>query len=153
MHGFPREGIFYSSELSQDFVSYLPKIYHSSGVSNQTISTTSMIKMLLQDMSTGDVIIIQQDLSDWVQSGYFFGPGSPLNWGKDLQALTAGCASGVVEISRRAFLIAADFHSLNWGKKSLLDLPWLQGRDWLRGEGRQKWEAVQVFLPYLCPIG
>ena len=48
------------------------------------------------------------------------------------------------EVARRAFRIAANFHSLNWGRTSLLELTWLQGGDWRRGVGRGKWEAVQV---------
>lgn len=39
-------------------------------------------------METGEKIIIMEDLSlKGIQSGYFFGPGSPLNWGKDLTVL------------------------------------------------------------------
>ncbi len=32
-YGFPREGIFYASDLSRAFATYLPKIYYSNGVS------------------------------------------------------------------------------------------------------------------------
>ena len=32
-----------------------------------------------------------EDLGEATQSGHLFGPGSPLNWGKDLDALTEKC--------------------------------------------------------------
>ena len=39
--------------------------------------------------STGEKIIVMEDLSEkGVVSGFYFGDGTPLNWGKDLAQLT-----------------------------------------------------------------
>ena len=72
--GLAREGCFYdwakSSSSPKDKMTYddlLPDIYFSKG-----------------DMDSGDKVILLEDLGNLVQSGYFFGSGSPLNWGRDL---------------------------------------------------------------------
>jgi hypothetical protein len=36
------------------------------------------------DDETGAKILIMEDLNELVQAGYYFGPGNPGNWGKDL---------------------------------------------------------------------
>jgi hypothetical protein len=41
------------------------------------------------DLDAGTQGVLLEDLSACVQLGLFFGGGSPLNWGKDLPALTA----------------------------------------------------------------
>ena len=41
------------------------------------------------DVAAGTQVMLLEDLSSCVQLGLFFGPGSPLNWGKDLKALIA----------------------------------------------------------------
>jgi hypothetical protein len=42
------------------------------------------------DPATGLKVLLMEDLSDAVQSGYFFDNHSPHNWGKDLNELTKG---------------------------------------------------------------
>lgn len=41
------------------------------------------------DVDKGTQAMLLEDLNECVQLGLFFGAGSPLNWGKDLKALTA----------------------------------------------------------------
>ena len=83
--GQPRESIFYetfSHQLTKRGVS-IPKVLYCYG-----------------DMVTGEKEIIMEDLSNCIQSGYFYGPFTPLNWGKDLPALIAPAARGTTEMSR-----------------------------------------------------
>jgi hypothetical protein len=93
------------------------------------------------DMTTGEKTIILEDLSaQCVQSGYFFGPGSPHNWGKDLAAVVAanrpaGADENItmVDITRAAFRTAASIHATYWMDKSLLQHKWLRSQDWTQG--------------------
>ena len=55
------------------------------------------------------------DLNELVQSGFYFGPGNPGNWGQDLLALCGDTSeSEQREIIRLALLEAAKLHSANW---------------------------------------
>jgi hypothetical protein len=58
--GLPREAYFYNS-LYGEFKDALPKVYFATG-----------------DMLSGQKYLLFEDLSECVQTGYFFGPGSPL---------------------------------------------------------------------------
>eukprot|EP01031_Cornospumella_fuschlensis_P047072 gene47072-57646_t len=70
--GTAREAIFYN-EFAPTATFSVPKVLCSFG-----------------DMKTGEKKVVLEDLGvSGIQSGYFFGPGSPLNWGKDLPALLA----------------------------------------------------------------
>ena len=91
------------------------------------------------DMSTGEKTLILEDLSSsCVQSGYFFGPGSPLNWGKDLPAqLATNRPAGVnamQQIARETSRKAASMHATYWMDRSLLEHKWLRS-EWLTGRG------------------
>ena len=93
--------------------------------------------------------VILTELVDGVQAGYFFGPGSPHNIGKDLTALTAACP-GIYEsdVVTEAFRIAATIHAAYWRDRALLDDPrfaTLRCREWSRGGGRESWEAGLSF--------
>ncbi|KAI9030212.1 kinase-like domain-containing protein [Hyaloraphidium curvatum] len=105
------------------------------------------------DISSGKKTIVLEDISERsTQSGYFFGPGSPHNWGKDLAALTApkngGPAATVLDVARDAFKTAARVHGTYWMDKDAL---LAEGREWLRGArlyrpgggGEDAWTAAQ----------
>jgi aminoglycoside phosphotransferase (APT) family kinase protein len=86
-----------------------------------------------------------EDLSTAVQSGYFFGPGSPLNWGKDLPALTQQWPGiSCEDITLSAFEEAAALHAKFWQDPSLLARPWLRAADWRQGQGKASWDASQA---------
>lgn len=130
--GGPREALFYKY-LAPHLSSRVPtpKAYFAHG-----------------DMATGEKVIILEDIKDSVQSGYYFGSGSPHNLGKDLAALmntsTGDCSSATVtalDVAKDAFILAANMHSLYWCNNQLLvDMKFLRGVDWLGGQG------VQTFL-------
>ncbi len=81
-----------------------------------------------------------EDLSaHGIQSGYFFGPGSPINWGKDLPAILAKVPAPqptVFEVAKRTFLQAARLHGRYWQDRSVFaQYDWLRGHDWLQRPG------------------
>jgi hypothetical protein len=87
-----------------------------------------------------------EDLSEATQLGYFFGKGSPLNWGKDLAALSASdpsmTAENATELVYRTF---ARLHAMNWGKRDLLEKhAYLRGSDWFQGRGEESFLAAQA---------
>jgi hypothetical protein len=125
--GLAREAVFYThyrgSVLAKDF----PTIHYAEG-----------------NMETGKEMILMEDLSNGVQSGYFFGPGNPMNWGKNLSALTSGEPDLTSHmIAKRAFLLAARIHAFHWKQPEILDIAWLRGSSWARGEGKESWERAQ----------
>jgi hypothetical protein len=82
-------------------------------------------------MDTGLKDILMQDLSSAVQSGYFFGPFSPHNWGKDLPSLMRGwdveAGLNAASVTTLAFTAAASAHASFWQKHDeLAHLPWLK---------------------------
>eukprot|EP01033_Poteriospumella_lacustris_P012888 gene12888-9219_t len=98
------------------------------------------------DMETGRFQILMEDLSQTaVQSGYFFGPGSPHNWGKDLTALTSAAASGTTlrDVSLDCFVQMARMHRFYWKKTELWGNSWLRGSSYFVGEGKSIWEGEQ----------
>jgi hypothetical protein len=124
--GLAREALFYAhyrgSVLAKDF----PAIYYAQG-----------------NMETGKEMILMEDLSIGVQSGYFFGPGNPMNWGENLSALTSGDPDITSHaIAKHAFLLAARIHAFHWKRPEILDIAWLRGSSWARGEGKQSWERA-----------
>jgi len=112
------------------------------------------------DMSTGGKTIILEDLSiDCIQSGYFFGQGSPLNWNKDLNAIlqvyhsrcssvdTPSDHSATMElIAMMTFRNAANMHATFWMDRSLLNdsYSWLRGHSWLTGVDELSWVQAQA---------
>lgn len=133
--GLAREGIFYECFLDEIISGGIsvPRVYYAYG-----------------DMSVGRKEVILDDLSDHVQSGYFFGPYSPHNWGKDLKSITTGCfdenwtdVQVIKAISTVAVTEAANLHGLFWRRKSLCEYSWLRGVDWVKGVGKDTWVAAQ----------
>lgn len=93
--------------------------------------------------------VILTELVEGIQAGYFFGPGSPHNAGKDLAALTAR-APAVTEaaVVSEAFTIAARIHAAYWGSDALQRDPrftCLRCREWGSGGGRDSWESSLSF--------
>lgn len=96
------------------------------------------------NMETGSFRILMEDLSGCaVQSGYFFGPGSPHNWGKDLAALTsvAGSTTTLREVAMDCYVQMARMHRFYWKKESLFQHDWLRGRDYFLNTGKSVWEG------------
>lgn len=117
--GGPRESLFYE---------HLAPTLRSRGVS---IPVSLYVH---GDMSTGEKTIILEDLSGVsVQSGYYFGAGSPHNWNKDLAALTANDNVSMEVIARETFRKAASIHATYWMDKSMLAHKWLRNQEWLVG--------------------
>ena len=91
----------------------IPKVYYSFG-----------------DWETGIKIIIMEDMSNLVQAGYFFGPGNPANWGKDLPNLIGETKIQPVDVLRNTFKEAARLHATFWRKEELLQSKWLRCVEW-----------------------
>jgi hypothetical protein len=143
--GLAREGKFYEWVASSDDKTYhnlLPDIYYSKG-----------------DMTSGDKVILLEDLGHLVQTGYFFGAGSPLNWGRDLekevaskgmslQPTDSAVTANVTElVAEAACLLAAKYHGEHWMQKNLLEGNiWLKASDWYVGQGEQSWQGGQKYI-------
>jgi hypothetical protein len=127
--GLPRESFFYK---------YLAPKLAAQGV------PLANVVFVHGNMTTGEKTMVLEDLSaKCVQSGYFFGPGSPHNWNKDLSATIAANRPahaptniGMADIARAAFRSAASMHATYWMDDSLLQYKWLRSGDWLQGMKR-----------------
>ena len=135
--GSPREALFYQSfaETLRNGGCPIPEIIVAHG-----------------DMTTGEKVLVIEDLSYYgVQSGYFFGPGSPLNWGHDLAAKTAKVPNiehiTAMTIASDTLQAAAKMHRIYWKDESLLhgdvNRGWLRGNYWLQGKGQEMWIGAQ----------
>jgi hypothetical protein len=123
--GQPRECLFYQ-HLASDLNVPTPKVYFAYG-----------------NMETGEKIILLEDLSDCIQSGYYFGLFSPHNWGKDLEFITGNAHASTIEIAGKAFDLAARLHAKHWKNNQLVSFPWLRGINWFTGNGEASWMASQ----------
>ena len=134
--GLAREALFYSTfapALRAEGVS-LPDVHYAHG-----------------DMATGSKLLLLEDLKSAVQSGYYFGPGSPHNWGKDLAALTATSSGeppiSAVDLTAHAFRIAAAMHANHWMNPKLMHddtYAFLRASEWFRGSGQESFMAAQA---------
>jgi hypothetical protein len=143
--GLAREGYFYEWVKASGDTTYndlVPEVYYSKG-----------------DMEAGDKVILLQDLGNMVQTGYFFGGGSPLNWGRDLESIVNSkglslkpsndtSTTNVPElVAEASVLLAAKYHGKHWMRKDLLDSKfWLKGSDWYVNKGEQSWQAGQAYI-------
>ena len=133
--GLPREAHFYptfSDQFKEENIA-IPHVLFASG-----------------DMTTGFKVMLMEDLSSFsVQSGYFFGTGTPLNWGLDLPSLTARAPNGAhlsaVDIAKSTFVEIAKIHRMYWKDTNLLNHVFLRNQDRMHGEGRDGWEGAQNF--------
>lgn len=135
--GLPREALFYDQYKpiidSSVESSFLPEIYYSYG-----------------DMENGKKLILMEDLHECTQTGHFFGPGTPLNWGKDLKESMSRVNVGgeddeisEIAISAKAFSIAANIHAKFWKDDSLVSTPFLRGCEWYANDGESSWLIAQ----------
>jgi hypothetical protein len=112
-------------------------------------SILSEVVFSFGDLETGAKLLVMEDLSDAVQTGYFFGPGSPLNWGKDLIHEQRGLHKTVTAelIVERSMMLCAKLNGLYWMRPSLLDeahFSFLRGQNWLLGHGETQWQGLQA---------
>mmetsp|Transcript_25605 Transcript_25605/g.56462 ORF Transcript_25605/g.56462 Transcript_25605/m.56462 type:complete len:393 (+) Transcript_25605:98-1276(+) len=128
MMGFSREAQFYKELATEIPFVPLPKVFFAH-----------------VDNEAGTQIVIMEDLSDCVQAGHLFGPGSPLNWGQDLLQLTKGCKLSLQTATLMAFDVAAGLHATYWHCDSLKSRKWLRAADWYSGQGRAAWEQSQAW--------
>lgn len=94
------------------------------------------------DMETGSKVVLMEDLSLCVQSGFFFGAGNPNNWGKDLEKEVRSLSLAATEVTTLAFSAAAKLHARYWNCNAGLE--WLRGAQWLRGKDVASWQASQT---------
>lgn len=135
--GLVREALFYKfiQETKETWVDVLvPSLVHVSFAEG--------------DEATGSKHILMEDLKSAVQSGYFFGPHSPLNWGKDLVSLTRSWSEkhslDAAKVTTLAFSAAAKTHAAYWNNtEALAPHAWLKGRNWRDGQDQADWEAAQ----------
>ncbi|KAJ3408982.1 hypothetical protein HDU80_003638 [Chytriomyces hyalinus] len=129
--GLAREAFFLLSPNGRIPAKHLPQVKFAHG-----------------DMVTGEKIIIMDELSSHIQSGYLFGKCSPHNWAKDLESVT-GIPEGpqrqemTRRVTRHAFEAAAKVHAAFWKDSTILDRSWMRASDWMQGEGQASWEAAQ----------
>lgn len=125
--GHPRECLFYE-KFADTLDVTTPKAYFTNG-----------------NMDTGVKLLLLEDLSDCIQSGYFFGNHSPLNWGKDLEALTSPAPGVTMEdIISIVFSEAANIHAKYWNDKELGNLSFLRCSDWQKGTNEVGWAAAHA---------
>lgn len=141
MLGLAREAFFYNQlapdvKSSDPQQSIIPKILYAHG-----------------DMKSGAKVVVMEDLSQSaVDSGVFFGPGNPNNWKRDLPAMAARAGPNVptaAKVAKRTFVELAQVHAAFWCRTDLLDAQkydWMRGHAWLKGEGKESWEASQGML-------
>ena len=143
--GLAREGCFYewvTSTGNRTYDDLIPAVYYSKG-----------------NMETGDKVILLEDLGHMVQTGYFFGGGSPLNWGKDLESIVSSKGLSLkptnsssqtnvpLIVAEAACLLAAKYHGEHWLQSDLLDGNiWLKASDWFVGKGKESWQAQQAYI-------
>jgi hypothetical protein len=102
-------------------------------------------------MATGEKAILMEDVCDdsnggGVQAGYAFGPHSPHNWVRDVDAIASDAGMNAEAITQLAFSVAARLHGPHWGDQVLLRMSWLRGAAWVLGDGRDTWEASQALV-------
>jgi hypothetical protein len=124
--GLPREAFFFDSFAQHLGVISLPAVWNSHG-----------------NMSTGNKVLVMEDVSDCACAGFFYGPTSPLNYGKDLVKLTKDFPYSVEQVTAASFEQAAKLHAQFWSDKSLLKHSWLKGAAWICGNKKEGWDAWQ----------
>lgn len=123
-----REAFFYETFPKSNFpAGVLPAVYIRHG-----------------SMASGYKLLLLEDLSPAIQTGYFFGSGSPLNWGKDLSSILAGADGATAQdICVEAASLAGRIHGKYWMQTDLLSHRWLRGAGWWQGADQDKWTASQ----------
>jgi hypothetical protein len=95
----------------------------------------------LGNSETGQKVVLMEDVGAGLQTGLFFGPGSPLNWGKDLDKITKSIPNPPTgeDVAREAFMMAARLHAKFWKSPELKEQTWLRGSVW----EEKAWRAAQ----------
>jgi hypothetical protein len=127
--GQPREGLFLGAARKEAaVVPLIPAVLFAHG-----------------NMLSGKKVVIMEMING-VQAGYFYGPSSLHNWGKDLKALTA--PYGALDertVTLSVFRASADLHAAYWGNQEVLlttkVFPELRCRGWAQGEDEASWNA------------
>ena len=121
--GLYREAYFFKLFSGAFPTGFLPKVYIVHGNAN-----------------TGRKLILFEDLAPAIQTGYFFGPGSPLNWGKDLDSIISlAPLVSVADILNEVAILAGKMHSKFWMRPDLLSNNWLRGSKWQSGANESEW--------------
>jgi len=107
---------------------------------------------------TGQKAVLMEDVGVGIQTGLFYGPGSPLNWGKDLDKITHSISNppSGEDVARETFLMAANLHAKFWQSHELKGQEWLRGSVWeesaWRGAQTQSAEAwTKCKSKEVCP--
>lgn len=128
--GLWREALFYNLLAPRLPAGLVPRTYFAVG-----------------DAESGKKAVVMEDLASHVPAGVFFGPGNPNNWaivGKlDEIVAKAGGMDGA-EVASAIFKLHARLHAQFWRSKDMLEMEWLQGTKWLKGEGEDVWQKQQV---------
>eukprot|EP00960_Hanusia_phi_P040628 754575-Hanusia_phi.AAC.3 len=129
--GLYREALFYEKFADEFQKASIPlvKVFYARG-----------------DSETGERTLMMEDLRGRaVLSGYFFGMGSPLNWGRNLdeQMKRINSPLTALDIARQTFEQAAKMHRRYWLDTSLLQHDWMRGRDWIQGRNQESWKLAQ----------
>lgn len=96
------------------------------------------------DMLSGRKVVLMEELCYVTQSGYFFGPGSPLNHRKNLQEICDRAGNPTPkEVAAATIQAAAKLHAQFWLDESLLEFPWLRGSSWACGQSEEVWRTFQ----------
>jgi hypothetical protein len=117
-YGLTREVDFYL--LNKDLTNVLPHVYGA-------MKTVDGVKSILMEQMKG------------TQLGYYFGPGSPHNWNRELPTYPPSS-----QVAQQAFEAIAQLHRKYWGKKEeLLSTTWLRGVDFLQGNNKEYFLLLQ----------
>ena len=149
--GLAREALFYN-QLAADVETTNSKNNNNNHKASQKEEMIPKIWYAHGDMTTGEKVVIMEDLSDKsVDSGVFFGPGNPNNWKRDLNAMVARAGPNpptAAAVAKTTFRILARVHATFWCRADLLseDKKWLRGQQWLRGKGKESWESSQKLV-------
>ena len=121
--GLWREAEFYH-RFGQNMGSEIPRVVFAHG-----------------DSATGQKVLLMEDVGRGIQTGLFFGPGSPHNWGKDLGKIVNSIPNppSAEDVARETFLMAARLHAKFWGSSQLQGHSWLRGSTWVESA----WRAAQ----------
>lgn len=129
IQGLAREALFFNDYgLSSRVEVNIPKVYYAFG-----------------DMGTGRKMVLMEAING-IQSGLFFGPGTPLNKGKNLEEIAESAGNpSPANICRLAVIEAAKLHAPYWNKVNELNTSesWLRHYSWYFGKDRDTWEAAQ----------
>lgn len=141
----PTEGEVQAKALGQPREAFF--FVHNFGSQIGIEQNLPVVRYAHGNMGTGKKTLLMAELNNHVQSGYFFGPHSPHNWGKNLLNLTGideGDRIAIMEkVTSIAFRISAKMNAKFWKDSSLLAHMWLRGVEYVAGTSEASWTAAQ----------